>query len=140
MKKLLFTLLTIVAIVGCSKDLDEDKSIVLTGGTETTQIVYADETSKEEGIKFTANESWVATVSEATRSASGVEWLRLLLDGVETYSGGKGSYTLSIALDANYTGSDRKAEIRIKCGNTIIIIIIEQKGTNSDGSINRNMH
>ena len=59
MKKLLFTLLTIVAIVGCSKDLDEDKSIVLTGGPEPPKISLPTEKLKREGLNFLVTECWL---------------------------------------------------------------------------------
>ena len=134
MKKLILALLAVVAIVGCNKkNGGTEESITLQ--TDKEQVIYADETSKNEGIKFTAKEPWSATVSDATKAGSSVEWLRLLLDEKEKYEGVAGSYTLTIELDANYTGSDRKAEIRIVCGSSTITILIEQKATTQEGTI-----
>lgn len=78
-----------------------------------------------DGIKFKATEAWSATVSElAVRASSPEPWLRLSSD-----AGPAGDISLSLELDKNETGKDRKAEIRIQCGSTTILITIEQKAT-----------
>ncbi|EJX08343.1 hypothetical protein EVA_03550 [gut metagenome] len=66
-------------------------------------------------------------VNAQTR-ASEVEWLKLNL-----YSGEAGEYTLQLTLLPNLTGEDRVAEIVITCGDTVIRIRVEQKGTKADG-------
>lgn len=114
----------------CSSDDDPVKPIELAEGTSTHQTVYADDTHQQEGIKFVATAPWKAEVKAVgvkTR-ASEVEWLKLNL-----YSGEAGEYTLQLTLLPNLTGEDRVAEIVITCGDTVIRIRVEQKGTKADG-------
>ena len=136
MKKLFFTLLTVVAMASCSDGDDESsKTIEQTGGTQTTQTVFADETTLNNGIKFTATEAWTATITEVatTKAAAGrVDWVEL-----SAYSGGAGEFTLTMTLQPNLTGQSRKAEIHIVCGDTTIVIVIEQKGTTQDGTLQK---
>ena len=136
-KSLFLALLTIgVAMASCSDGDDESsKTIELTGGTQTTQTVFADETTLHNGIKFTATEAWTATITEVatTKAAAGrVDWVEL-----SAYSGGAGEFTLTMTLQPNLTGQSRKAEIRIVCGDTTIVIVIEQKGTTQDGTLQK---
>ena len=132
MKKILFGFLVAIALGACSSDEGgTDGSVILTDGTQTTQIVYADETQKGEGIKFTATEPWAATVNEATvtrADAGKVNWLTL-----SAYSGGAGDFTLNLTLTPNTTGKSRKAEIRITAGKTVITIVVEQKAETESG-------
>lgn len=128
MKKLFLCLFVAACFFSCSDD-DEKESIRLTGNTETSQVVYADETNKPEGIKFTATASWTATVKNVpTTRNSEVNWLSLNM-----YSGDAGEYTLTMTLQPNLTGQDRVAEIIITCADTVIRIRVEQKGTKADG-------
>ena len=128
MKKLFLCLFVATCFFSCSDD-DENESIRLTGNTETSQVVYADETNKPEGIKFTATASWTATVKNVpTTRNSEVNWLSLNM-----YSGDAGEYTLTMTLQPNLTGQDRGAEIIITCADTVIRIRVEQKGTKADG-------
>lgn len=109
--------------------------IVLNKGTQTEQVVYAnDKSGKNEGIKFTAQGPWKAEVKEVStkayaEAAPTVDWLAL-----SQYSGDKaGDYTITLTLKQNFTGKTRKAEIRIICGDTVITITIEQKAEKEDG-------
>ncbi len=136
---LALTCIMLVSLAACS-DSDNDgeeikKGIVLLDGTSTTQTIYADETSGTEGsIKFSTTDSWEAVVNEITpKSASSntVSWLSL-----SQYSGSKaGNYALTITLETNFTGKDRKAEINITSGGVLVPIIVEQKGTTKDGQV-----
>ena len=114
----------------CSSDDDPAKPIELAEGTSTSQTVYADETHQPQGIKFVATAPWKAEVKavNALTRASEVEWLKLNL-----YGGEAGEYTLQLTLLPNLTGEDRMAEIVITCGDTVIRIRVEQKGTKADG-------
>ncbi len=117
----------------CSKSDDGTKSVELTGGTESQQTVYADEKQAPAPIRFTAKAAWTATVAEVTTKAEGdseVDWLDL-----SAYSGGAGNVSLTMTLSPNYTGADRKAEIRIECAGTSISITVEQKGTTEQGEV-----
>ena len=132
MNKLLNILLLSLTfiIVSCDTDKDNEEQIVLTNNVSTSQVIYADQTSDNEGgIRFKATEKWVATIDETTRAGgSNVDWLSLNM-----YDGVAGNYHLRTTISPNYSGKDRKAEIRISCGATIIKIEIEQKYTTVDG-------
>ncbi len=109
-------------------------NIELTGGTSTQQQVYADQTETPAPIRFTAKAAWTATVTDTTpvqtKTETGkVDWLDL-----SAYSGGAGDVSLTMTLEENTTGQDRKAEIRIECAGTTIVITVEQKGTKQDGT------
>ena len=59
-------------MASCSDGDDESsKTIELTGGTQTTQTVFADETTLHNGIKFTATEAWTATITEVATTKAG---------------------------------------------------------------------
>lgn len=117
----------------CS-DEEENKEVIFKDASQTTQTIYADETkAKNEGIEFTTTGPWTAEVTEeATRAAnSGIEWLKL-----NQYSGDKaGNYTLILTLKENFTGTDRKATIKIMCNGTVTTISVEQKGKKEDGTL-----
>ena len=130
--------LSLCLLGACSSDDDNGgiipgkNEVVLDKGTSTNQTVFADETAKNEGIKFTTVGPWKAEVrAVATRAEdSQVDWLTL-----SQYEGDKaGEYTLTITLKQNFTGQNRKAEIRIVCGDTVITIIVEQKADKQDGA------
>ena len=118
----------VILVSGCSEKDETPTNLTLKEGTQTTQVVYADEVTNQGGISFTALSDWTATVTEvateaSTKAASGkVEWLEL-----SAYSGGPGEYTLTLTLIENLTGKDRKATIEIRCGNDVITITVEQK-------------
>ena len=131
-KKCFFAFLSVVVLWACSygEDTTTESAVVLDKTTQTTQTVYADETQKNEGIKFTATEPWTATVDEVKTKAEGsnVDWLKL-----SAYSGGAGEFTLNLTLTPNTTGKSRKAEIRIVAGKTVLTITVEQKAETESG-------
>ncbi len=119
---------------GVPEDPDKPKPepIELTGETPTQQSVWADETQTPKNIAFKALASWTATVAEVGGKAEAgrVDWLAL-----SAYEGGAGENSLTITLKPNLTGQDRKAEIRIACGDKTIVLTVEQKGTKADGTL-----
>lgn len=128
-----FSLFLAAFVAGCSDDDNAPRDLVLSDDTQTTQTVYADQTSGTGGgISFTALSDWTATVTDVTdtKAASDgtVDWLTL-----SAYSGGPGQYTLTLTLTENRTGRDRKAQIEIVCGADRITITVEQKGTTTGG-------
>lgn len=130
MKKLLRMMLAICTLISCENgDVTTLKNIEVTGGS-LTQEVYADNTQGKEGIKFTTTGAWTSVVKPITRAdASG--WL-----SIDPASGDKaGEYSIHINLEANYTGEDRTAEIKISCGETIMTASVLQKATTKDGVI-----
>ncbi len=120
--------------VSCSESNDDggnDDPVKLAPETKPVQQVYADEQQGPAPIKFTATGPWTATVVAVPTKAEGgseVDWLKL-----SAYKGGAGEVSLTMELQPNLTGQDRKAEIRIACGGTIITITVEQKGTTESG-------
>lgn len=133
MKQVFFIFLTLLVLVACDKENDTPNEITLTEGTTSSQTVYADETTKTNGIKFSAKASWTATVKEVVASKAGgsaVDWLKL-----SVYEGEAGEHSLSLILKENYTGTDRKAEIKIVSGGATIAIDVAQKATTKDGEI-----
>lgn len=136
MRNSLFTIgclfMLFLGMTGCSEN-EGNKDIVLIGGTQTTQTIYADQTTGDAGgIRFTAVSDWTATVTEVTTQTkaegSSVDWLTL-----SAYNGGPGDYTLTMTISENLTGQDRKAKIEIRCGADVITITVEQKGTTEEG-------
>ncbi len=118
----------------CSESNDDggnDDPVKLAPETKPVQQVYADEQQGPAPIKFTATGPWTATVAAVPTKAEGgseVDWLKL-----SAYKGGAGEVSLTMELQPNLTGQDRKAEIRIACGGTVITITVEQKGTTESG-------
>lgn len=132
MNRLFFTLIAVIVLAACSESEKESKEIILANGTSLSQTLYADETQKPEGIKFTATAPWTASVNEVIvtkATGSEVEWLTL-----SEYEGKAGEQTLNINLKTNLTGIDRKAEIKIVSGGTLVSIVVEQKALTKDGN------
>ena len=126
-------MLAVTLLAGCEKEPGDDgKQIQLPNSGEQTQQAYADEEATS-GFTFTAKSAWTASVTESARSTSGVEWLRLLLGGTETYSGAAGTFTLTIELSPNYTGQPRSATITIESGGEKITITVTQDGVTATG-------
>lgn len=130
MKRILLMMLAICTLASCSKDNGDDmpKNIEVTGGN-TTQEVFADNTQGKEGVKFTTTGAWTSSIV-ATTKADTPDWV-----SIDPASGDKaGNYTINITLTPNYTGDNRKAEIKISCGGTTITITVEQKGLTESGN------
>ena len=125
-----FLLLMAVALTACDEVLTE-KLIQLADGTSTSLVFDADATG-ETTIKFTADEAWTASVSEVASSKSGesISWLTL-----SSYGGNAGENSITINLLKNFTGETRKAEIKIVCGDSEVVISVEQKGEASTGAV-----
>lgn len=125
-----FLLLVAVALTACDEEIT-NKLIQLADGTSTSLVFNADE-SGDATIKFTADAAWTASVSEVAASKSGesISWLKL-----SSYGGEAGENTITVSLLKNYTGAFRKAEIKIACGDSEIVITVEQKGEASTGTV-----
>lgn len=125
-----FLLLVAITLTACDETLTS-KLIQLADGTSTSLVFNADE-SGDATIKFTADAAWTASISEVAASKSGesISWLKL-----SSYGGEAGDNTITISLVRNYTGASRKAEIKIVCGDSEIIITVEQKGETSTGTV-----
>lgn len=120
-------------LAACTDDENTtEKDITLSGGTQTNQVIYADQTTPSGGgISFTAAADWTARVVDLTPTkadTSSPDWLTL-----SAYSGGPGQHTLTLTLTENRTGQDRSARIEISCGADVITITVEQKSTTQGG-------
>ena len=149
MKKTSFNWRNVVAIAICSvvmmaftaceteKDdeiIDKDASISMSNKNDAKQSAFADELSTGQGVTFTAKDDWSATVKGVGSSGgSSVSWLKLTLNGVETYSGDAGTYTLVISVETNYTGAKREATVEIVCGTDRITVTVTQDGKTKGG-------
>ena len=111
----------------------EDVQISIANPSELNQTANANDVSTQ-GFTFTAKSNWTASVKEANSSkSSDVAWIRLLNDGMETYSGVAGTFAMVISLDVNTTGVVRSATIEIVCGSDKITVMVTQAGTSGGG-------
>ena len=126
----LFLLLAVV-LTSCDEVLGTQDQIELLDDTSTSLVFNADD-SGDATIKFVADAAWTASVSEIAASKSGesLSWLKL-----SSYSGEAGEYTITVSLTKNFTGASRKAEIKIVCGDSEVVITVEQKGETSTGVV-----
>lgn len=130
MKKILFHLFLLASLfmAACHDDNGGPSSIVI-DKDQQNQTAYADDTEKT--IRFEATEAWHTEVDyTATKATETVEkWVSL-----DPASGEAGTVTVKILLSPNYTGTGRKATIRIICGGSSITVTIEQKGQTEEGN------
>ena len=126
----LFLLLAVV-LTSCDEVLGTQDQIELLDGTSTSLVFNADD-SGDATIKFVADAAWTASVSEIAASKSGesLSWLKL-----SSYGGEAGEYTITVSLTKNFTGASRKAEIKIVCGDSEVVITVEQEGETSTGVV-----
>lgn len=121
----------VLAFSACKKE----GAVTISDEKQLKQAAYADETTTG-SFTFTATDDWTASVKETTTTKkSSVSWVKLLCNGAETYSGSKGTYTIVVSLEINYTGALRTADVEIASGNDKIGIVVTQQGTTKDGEI-----
>ncbi len=117
-------------------EAETEEQITLPDQSDKNQTAFADEETTK-GFTLIAKSAWTATIEEtvtkATR-ASNVSWLRLTVNGAETYSGAAGTFTIVINIDPNTTGKDRTATITIDCGGEQVKITVMQKGVKEDNT------
>ena len=77
-----------------------------------------------EGVTFTTTGAWTSQVVPSTKGSQPM-WVSISPDHGEE----AGTYTITISLEANDTGEDRKAYIIITCGEQKITISITQVAT-----------
>lgn len=123
----------ITLLVSCGKEsgIIGDGNLSLNNGTPSNQIVSADSEKTSKGITFTSQGSWNAKVIDLNLDRSSeneVSWIKL-----DKYSGGPGTFTLNVTIKENYTGKNRRAEIKITTGSSSISVIIEQTVINENG-------
>lgn len=82
------------------------------------------------GISFTAEGSWTAAVTAATKAAGTDAWI-----DIEPKRGEAGANTLQVTLQPNQTGKDREASITISCLGSQTTFVVKQTATTSDGEV-----
>jgi hypothetical protein len=102
-------------------------SIEIANEQQLEQTAYADEKTTGAGFTFTAKAAW--TVSVVETRASSVEWLKLMINSQESYSGSAGTFNVVIELEPNTSGATRSAVITITSGGDTISITVTQEGT-----------
>lgn len=141
MKKLsyLWSMLSlyILALTACSDPASDggDKQIQMPYPSEQIQQAYADDETTG-GFTFTAKSPWTATITESDESrSSSVTWLKLLYEGVETYRGDAGKFTMTVQLEENDSGKRRSAIIVITGGGDSLTVTVTQEGKKRGGTI-----
>ena len=121
-----YGLLALVILAACDQ--------ILGGGQQLTIDPVADalleqtvgsESITAEGVSFTTTGAWTSQVVPVSTKSSQPIWLSITPD----HGDEAGTYTVSINLEANDTGEDRKANIIISCGTQKITIAITQVAT-----------
>lgn len=113
-------------IVACNGDSDVQSEIKLADNVPTSIVLNADE--YEETIEFTTNDDWAASITSETDES--VSWIGLSPD-----KGNAGDNKIIIRLEQNFTGIARKANLVITCGESSVMIVIEQKAETSYGIV-----
>lgn len=139
MKKfILLALVSVLAFTGCVLNDDESKSDdpkIEISAQDKTPIAFTDETTSE--LNFTAHEAWNIDVGGLAR-ADGVQWIRLYLNGVETYSGPAGEIALEVRVDPNDSGQAREAQIVINSAGEQVAVSVTQSATTQSEEIPEN--
>lgn len=134
MNRLFFTLLAAIMLIACDKEDGSTPSITNYEKDLLHQTIYADETGAKSDFTFTATENWSTQIMDISPDSKSSEdnkmWVTL-----NPANGTAGIVNMKIALAPNYTGIDRKAEIKIVCGSTTITITIEQKRTTENNEV-----
>ena len=132
----LFAMTCVASLILTFTACKKDESLTIANEKELTQTAFADEENTGKGFTFTAKSDWTATVKEVSnQKSSGVSWLKLLYNGIETYNSGAGTFTLEISIEPNFTGQKRSATIEIVSGKDKITITVTQAGTTQSGEV-----
>ncbi len=133
MKKIFLILLlgVITTLSSCKNSDDPTQQGSISGYDqgELSQMVYADQTSTDTDFSFTAAEAWTTIVTAPTRSSEEYNWV-----SVYPESGVAGPADLKIQLTANESGESRLADIKIICGESVLVISLEQSAQTEDGA------
>ena len=111
------------ALTSCSDKEDNPSNIEVENKEALNQTVYADQTQGESTVTFTTTGAWTSSVN--------VSWLSISPNSGEE----AGTYTVSIAVETNTTGTDRSTTIIIVCDGDETPINVTQKATKEDGTV-----
>jgi len=126
--------LSTTTIMFNSCDKGEDKpAIRLKNERDLTQMFFADEKEKNNGIEFTTTGAWTSTIKtpQQTRSSNATNWISISPDRGNQ----AGNYTITITLTVNTTGADRTALIVISSGDTERTITVTQRARTETGNV-----
>ena len=130
----IFTLFFSVALLTACLDLsdknkdDEPYSIEL---VNDIVVLSADETQKPNSIEFTVSDDWyIAPETSPETEYKGSDWVT-----VDTEHGSKGTHSIGIIAQANFSGKEREAAFRLTCGENSSLIIVKQSTRTQNGTI-----
>jgi len=142
----LIALTCIASLILAFSACEKDGNLTISKEEQLTQTAYADETTTGSGFTFTTNNTrgcTIITKESVNGEYTEVSWMKLGVDGYEEKSyrintARRGTFTVTINLEINYTGKSRTAFIDIRNNNSkeeIITISVTQYGTTKDGEI-----
>lgn len=115
-----------LAIFASCEELGNDNQLIIDPVEDALlEQTVGSETITAEGVSFTTTGAWTSQVVPVSTKASQPMWVSITPD----HGDEAGTYTITINLEANDTGEDRKANIIISCGGQTITISITQVAT-----------
>lgn len=115
-----------LAIFASCEELGNDNQLIIDPVEDAhLEQTVGSETITAEGVSFTTTGAWTSQVVPVSTKASQPMWVSISPD----HGDEAGTYTITINLEANDTGEDRKANIIISCGSQTITISITQVAT-----------
>ena len=115
----------LVMLVSCDQIIGGDGKLIIDPVEDALLEQTVGSTAlAAEGVTFTTTGAWTSQVVPATKGSEPM-WVSISPD----HGDEAGTYTITISLEANDTGEDRKADIIITCGGQKITISITQVAT-----------
>ena len=115
----------LVMLVSCDQIIGGDGELIIDPVEDALLEQTVGSTAlAAEGVTFTTTGAWTSQVVPATKGSEPM-WVSITPD----HGDEAGTYTITISLEANDTGEDRKADIIITCGEQKITISITQVAT-----------
>lgn len=122
----LYAIVAMVMFASCDNLIGGDGQLIIDPVEDALlEQTVGSETITAEGVSFTTTGAWTSQVVPVSAKASQPMWVSITPD----HGDEAGTYTISINLEANDTGEDRKANIIISCGSQTITISITQVAT-----------
>lgn len=123
MKKLIISMLALFAVMACTPDLHflpdsfQSQTAEISGDEEEVSVVFLSKAGTAT-LLFKSNKQWTASFLNGRAK----EWC-----SIPSESGGKGTYTLTIAVKENETYDERAAVIALQCEDIKRTIVVTQK-------------
>lgn len=123
LRNLLLLIIAAFTFAACETESPEEKAITLTDG-KTEYTVDSGEQSIT--ISFSTTAEWETFVEDVTEGSeeTAADWISLS----STSGSEAGQHSLEIRISGNDSESQRKAIVTLNCRETVVIIIITQKG------------